>query len=80
MMPLYFLSGVIMPIKMIPHPYCDWLLVNPLVHGLELTRLGFFSNYHTLDVSFDYLYAWVLASLALGMALYRVLETRLVTQ
>lgn len=80
MMPLYFLSGVIMPIASLPLPYRDWLLINPLVHGLELVRLGFFSTYHTLDVRFGYLYAWVLAFLALGMALYRVLETRLVTQ
>lgn len=80
MMPLYFISGVIMPLINIPLPYRDWLLWNPLVHGLELVRLGFFSNYHTLNVSFGYLYAWVLVALALGMALYRVLETRLVTQ
>ena len=80
MMPLYLISGVIMPLTFIPVPYRDWLLWNPLVHGLELVRLGFFSNYHTLDVSFSYLYAWVLGSLALGMALYRGLETRLVTQ
>lgn len=80
MMPLYLISGVIMPMTFVPVPYRDWLLWNPLVHGLELVRLGFFSNYHTLDVSFSYLYAWVLGSFALGMALYRGLETRLVTQ
>lgn len=80
MMPLYFISGVIMPLSIIPHPYREWMLVNPLVHGLELVRMGFFSNYHTLDVSFGYLCVWVLAFLALGLALYRVLETRLVMQ
>lgn len=80
MMPLYLISGVIMPVSIIPATYRDWLLWNPLVHGLELVRLGFFRNYHTLDVSMGYLYAWVLGSLSLGMALYRGLETRLVTQ
>ncbi len=80
MMPLYLISGVIMPLTFIPMPYREWLLWNPLVHGLELVRLGFFSNYHTLDVSFAYLYSWVLGSLSLGMALYRGLETRLVMQ
>ena len=69
-----------MPVSYIPVPYRDWLLWNPLVHGLELVRLGFFSNYHTLDVSFSYLYSWVLLSIALGLTLYRALETRLVTQ
>lgn len=80
MMPLYLVSGVIMPLTFIPVPYRNWLLWNPLVHGLELVRLGFFSNYHTLNVSFDYLYSWVLGSLALGLILYRGLETRLVMQ
>ncbi len=80
MLPLYLISGVIMPLTMVPAAYRGWLLWNPLVHGLELVRLGFFRNYHTLDVSMAYLYAWVLGSLFLGMALYRGLETRLVTQ
>lgn len=80
MMPLYLISGVIVPVSTIPLPYRAWLLWNPLVHGLELVRLGFFPNYHTVDVSFSYLYAWVLCSLALGMALYRGFETRLVMQ
>lgn len=80
MMPLYLISGVMMPLTMVPAAYRDWLLWNPLVHGLELVRLGFFRNYHTLDVSMAYLYVWVLGSLSLGMALYRGLETRLVTQ
>lgn len=80
MMPLYLISGVIMPVSYIPVPYRDWLLWNPLVHGLELVRLGFFSNYHTLDVSFSYLYSWVLLSITLGLTLYRAFETRLVTQ
>lgn len=80
MMPLYLISGVIMPLTFIPLPYRDWLLWNPLLHGLELVRLGFFKNYHTVDVSFGYLYGWVLVSIALGLTLYRALETRLVTQ
>lgn len=80
MMPLYLISGVIIPVAYIPMPYRDWLLWNPLVHGLELVRLGFFSNYHTLDVSFSYLYSWVLLSITLGLTLYRAFETRLVTQ
>lgn len=80
MMPLYLISGVIMPLIFIPQPYRGWLLWNPLVHGLELVRLGFFSNYHTLDVSFSYLYAWGVGSLVLGLTLYRGLETRLVMQ
>ena len=81
MLPLYLLSGVIIPIFSIPQPYRDWLLFNPLVHGVEAARIGFFANNHTVpDISLGYLYQWLLASLCLGLALYRAYETRLVMQ
>ena len=80
MLPLYLISGVILPIFSIPRPYRDWLLVNPLIHGLESARIGFFPIYHTVDVNLGYLYLWALCSVCLGLALYRVFETRLVMQ
>lgn len=79
-LPLYLISGTIMPLALIPLPYRDWLLWNPLAHGLELVRLGYFSNYHAQDVSFSYLFVWVLGSVSLGLMLYRRLETRLIAQ
>ena len=80
LMPLYLISGVIVPIQSIPQPYREWLLWNPLVHSIELVRIGFFPYYHTVEVSYSYLYAWVICSLILGMSLYRGLENRLVMQ
>ena len=81
MMPLYLLSGVIWPIASIPPPYRDWMMVNPLAHGLEAARSGFFATYHTVpDVSLSYLYLWALCSICLGLGLYRGFETRLVMQ
>src|SRR3546814_2739654 len=35
MMPLYFISGVMFPLASIPEPYREWLLLNPIAHGLE---------------------------------------------
>ena len=80
MMPLYLVSGVILPVTSVPYPYRNWLLYNPLVHGIELARLGFFTNYNTLDVSFFYLYSWVFILISIGMGLYKLLETRMVMQ
>ena len=81
MMPLYILSGVIIPIVSIPLPYRDWLMFNPLIHGVESARMGFFANYHTVpDVNLGYLYLWALCSVCLGLALYRVHEMRLIMQ
>ena len=80
MMPLYLVSGVILPVTSVPYPYRNWLLYNPLVHGIELARLGFFTNYNTLEVSFFYLYSWVLILIVIGMSLYKLLETRMIMQ
>lgn len=79
MVPLYLISGTIMPLAVIPAKYRDWLLINPIAHGLELARHAFLENYKLLEgVSLGYLYAWVIAFIVLGLILYKLFETRLV--
>lgn len=81
MMPLYLLSGVIMPMSAVPEPYRGWLMYSPVANALELIRLGFIENYHAAtETSLDYLLMWALASLFLGLLLYRRFERKLVTQ
>lgn len=80
MMPMYFLSGVVFPLNTVPQPYRDYLTINPVMHGLECMRLGFWPSYHTLDVSLVFLYSVAFIFLFVGMGLYRCLETRLVAQ
>lgn len=81
MMPLYMISGVIFPISAVGQPYRDWLLLNPLVHGLEAVRLGFASHYHAVpELSIAYLYGFALVSIFLGLALHRRFALRLATQ
>lgn len=77
--PLYFISGVLHPMAAIPQPWRDWLMWNPLVHGLEAARLGFSSNYHAVDgVSISYVYECALVAVFLGLALHRRFAARLV--
>jgi len=72
MMPLYLISGVVFPLSAVPPPYREWLMYNPIAHGLELVRHGFSPYYHMVPgVSAGYLYAWVVCSLFLGLLLYR---------
>lgn len=79
MMPLYLISGVIWPLIVIPQPYRDMLMINPIAHGLELVRTGFFSYYHTVDnLSMGYLYGCAAGSLFLGLVLYRRFAVQLV--
>lgn len=81
MMPLYPLSGVMMPIAAVPLPYRDWLMLNPVAHGLEAARLGFTPYYHAVPgLSLAYLYGFALCSIFLGLALHRRFALRLVTK
>jgi capsular polysaccharide transport system permease protein len=63
----------------VPQPYRDILLLNPLVHGLELVRHGFSSYYHMVPgISMGYLYVWGVVSLFFGLLLYRRFTQQLV--
>lgn len=81
MMPLYFISGVIIPIMVIPAQYRSILLINPIVHGIEAARSGFAPFYHAPpEISLAYLYTWVLCTFATGLVLYRRFSKLIVTQ
>ncbi len=81
MMPLYLISGVIVPLSAVPQPYREWLMLNPVAHGLEAARLGFAPYYHAVpELSMAYLYGFALACIFLGLALHRRFALRLVTQ
>lgn len=80
MLPLYFLSGVLMPIIGVPQPYYDWLMMNPIIHGLEYLRLAFGEHYIAApNLSLNYLYGCALCAILLGLALHRKFAARLVT-
>lgn len=79
--PLYLVSGVMHPVAAIPQPYRDWMLYNPLVHGLEATRLGFSPHYHAVDgLSVSYLYWCALILVFFGLALQRHFAVALMTR
>ncbi len=50
-MPLYFASGVLFSPAAMPARLQEWLLYNPIVHGLELGRAAFFPGYHLVQGS-----------------------------
>jgi capsular polysaccharide transport system permease protein len=78
--PLYFLSAVMYPVASIPEPYRGYILLNPLVHGIESIRHGFFERYHSPpEVSLSYLFVFALIMVFLGLALQIKYEQRLIT-
>ncbi len=81
MFPLYLSSGVIIPIASLPKVYRDWLMLNPLAHGLEAARLGFAPYYHAVpNVSVAYLYGFAIVLIFFGLALQRRFAEALVTR
>ncbi|MDN2656479.1 ABC transporter permease [Cobetia sp. 14N.309.X.WAT.E.A4] len=70
-MPLLIISGVIFPINHLPHWLLEYLMWNPIPHGLELLRLGFFEDYHVVKgTSRLYLWFFILLLNAFGLMLH----------
>lgn len=81
MLPMFMLSGVIIPLHMLPHNVQQLLLYNPALHGIESIRLAFFPGYKALaGVNMFYLWCWVLVTIAFGLALHVRFALRLKAQ
>jgi capsular polysaccharide transport system permease protein len=79
-MPLYLSSGVIFPVDRLPQEYLDWLLLNPLLHLVELSRHAFIPAYVPAPgVNASYPILFMLATCAAALLLYRADRLRLVT-
>jgi capsular polysaccharide transport system permease protein len=71
MLPMFMLSGAIIPLNMLPHHVQQYLMLNPALHGVEALRLAFFPYYKAMPgVDLLYLWSWALAMIVLGLALH----------
>jgi capsular polysaccharide transport system permease protein len=79
-MPLYFLTGVVFPVHKVPQEYLDWLLWNPMLHLVELSRHSFIAQYQPVEgVNLLYPLGFTLLVSTWGLALYRVKRLQLIT-
>lgn len=69
---LYFLSGVMYSLQMIPQPYRPWFLWNPVLHGIDQVRQSFFYNYPSSETSLTFTATSALALLFTGFSLYSI--------
>ncbi|MDN3526623.1 ABC transporter permease [Halomonas sabkhae] len=77
-MPLLILSGVIFPLNNLPHWLLEYVMYNPIVHGLELLRVSFFDGYQVIHgTSGTYYGMWALSTLALGLLMQMRFRDRL---
>jgi capsular polysaccharide transport system permease protein len=79
--PLYVFSGVLFPSAGVPLAMRDWLLLNPLLHGVESVRMGFAPMYHAASgINLAYLYQVGMVLVFLGLALHVRYERFLVSR
>jgi len=71
MLPLMLISGVIFPVTALPHDLKQYLVLNPILHLIELMRLSFFDDYHSLtEISLLYVTIITICLHAFGLALH----------
>ena len=80
-LPLYFVSGIMFPIEFVPQPYREWLFYNPIVHGVEIMRGGFFPHYHVVpEADLSFLLGFALLAVFLGLALHVRYARKMIAQ
>lgn len=71
MRPMFIISGIFFLFENMPQQYQPYLLWNPMLHLISLTRRGFYANYDAIYVSKTYVLVVALTSLAFGLVLVR---------
>ncbi|MBW9593819.1 ABC transporter permease [Citrobacter freundii] len=77
--PFYFISCVMFPLHAVPKDYWPYLLWNPLVHVVELSREAVVENYISDGVELSYLAFCSLVVFFVGLISYRLLEESVLT-
>ncbi|MDD2368750.1 MAG: hypothetical protein PHQ90_05555, partial [Sulfuricurvum sp.] len=78
LMLLYFLSGIMYPLWIVPTTYVNYLEYNPVLHLIELFRESFFSYYPHIDgISVAFPLWMTLAIGFIGLWFYSKRETLL---
>ncbi len=70
--PLLFISAVLFPLAAMPPNLQQYLLYNPLVHTIELSRKSLFPYYHSDGVNLFYPFIFSIVILSIGMTLFHM--------
>jgi capsular polysaccharide transport system permease protein len=73
----FWLSALFHPVESLPNEARDLLLLNPVVHAIELVRDGWFPGYDARHVDVLYPVAFILVLLFFGLSLERMARRRL---
>lgn len=77
--PIWVLSGVWFLPEQLPEGIREWMLCNPIMHIVTLFRMGFYPDYKSVFLDMTYMGGTVAVVLALGMALMKVCQRRVLS-
>jgi capsular polysaccharide transport system permease protein len=75
--PLFWISGIFFIPEQLPEVARNVVLVNPVLHVVELVRDGYFATYNSQHLSIPYVMAWILGTLLVGLLLERGVRRRI---
>lgn len=73
--PLFMVSGVFFLPDSIPHPFKDYVLLNPIAHVLMLFRKGFYPQYRAIGLDTNFLYAVAICTFFIGLIAFSSSKT-----
>lgn len=75
--PMFWISGVFFTANSLPSQVREPMLINPVLHVVELVRAGIFKDYKAPYADPGYVATWIVLAMALGLLLERVARRRL---
>jgi capsular polysaccharide transport system permease protein len=79
-MPLYLMSGVVLPISRFPAEAVEWLSYNPVLHWVEASRQLGLEHYRPIDqLSYRMIFFSMAVTVFFGLSLYRLRRLSRVT-
>lgn len=74
MSPMIFLSGVFYSLDSLPTNARDVVVWNPVIHGVEMVRQGYYAHYRATGLDEAYLFWWALSATMAGLLLERAIR------
>ena len=77
MTPMMFVSGVFYSLDTLPPRLREIIAWNPVIHGVEMFRDGYYTNYRSGDIDTSYLFIFGLVLTFVALAMERTIRGRI---